>query len=90
MENVGPDVGQHLASLLDSLHEALVYLDRQVQVMYLNQQAERLLQQPRAALLGQALWEACPAAVGSTFYRQSHPAGEISIHFEEFSPPLNR
>ena len=90
LENVGPDVDQHLADLLDSLPDALVCLDRQGHVTYLNQQAECLLQQPRVALLGQKLWEVCPEAVGATFYRQHYEAVEThtAFRFEEFSPLL--
>ncbi len=39
VENVGPDVDQHLAGLLESLPKALVWLDRQGHVTYMNQQS---------------------------------------------------
>ena len=90
--DVESGVDQRLVGLLDSLPEALVCLDRQGRVTYLNQQAEHLLRQPRAALLGQRLWEACPEAPGATFYRQDHAAEEppTAFQFEEFSPSLNK
>ena len=92
VENVGPDVDQHLAGLLESLPKALVWLDRQGHVTYMNQQAECLLQHPREALLGQTLWEAFPEAVGARFDRQSPAAGAppTACHFEAFSPALHK
>ena len=92
VENMGPDVDQHLAGLLDSFPEALVCLDRQWRVTYINAQAERLLQQPYAALLGKTLWEVLPEAIGSTFYQQSYADEETptAFHFEDFSPRLNK
>ena len=92
VENVGPDVDQHLAGLLESLPEAFVWLDRQGHVTYMNQQAECLLQHPREALLGQTLWEAFPEAVGARFDRQSPAAGAppTACHFEAFSPALHK
>jgi PAS domain S-box-containing protein len=92
VENVEPDVDQHLAGLLESLPEAFVWLDRQGHVTYLNQQAECLLQHPREALLGQTLWEAFPEAVGARFDRQSPAAGAppTACHFEAFSPVLHK
>jgi diguanylate cyclase (GGDEF)-like protein/PAS domain S-box-containing protein len=91
VENLGPDVDQHLADLLESLPEAFVWLDRQGQVTYLNQQAACLLQRPREALLGQTLWEAFPAVVGANFDRRS-PAGAppTACHVEAFAPALHK
>ncbi len=92
LENGGQGVDEHLAGFLESLSDAFVCLDRQWRVTYINHQDELLLQQPGETLLGKMLWEAFPEAVGSTFYCQYHEAVETdtAVHFEEFSPSLNK
>jgi PAS domain S-box-containing protein len=77
------------ATLLDRVSDAVATLDRAWRVTYLNAAAERLAQQPRAALLGRTVWEAFPPAVGSAFERKCRRAletGEAQT-FEAFYAP---
>ncbi len=84
-------LGQRLTTTLESMTDAFYILDRQWRFVFLNTQAERLLQRRRADLLGREVWVEFPEAVGNRFeheYRQAIQAGE-SVAFEEFYPSLN-
>ena len=49
------------------MSSAFYHLDHEWRFTYVNSEAERLLGQGRARLLGVSVWDAFPAAVGSTF-----------------------
>ncbi len=58
--------------------------------MYVNRQAEQVLERSREELLGKNLWEEFPEAIGSTFdekYREAAQSG-TPVYFEEFYVPL--
>ena len=78
--------------VLESMSVAFFHLDLQWRFAYLNAEAERVLGWPREELLGQEIWVAFPAAVGSDFerfYRGAVSSGEAAA-FETFYPaPLN-
>lgn len=65
-----------LAAMLEQLGEGFIALDRDSRITFVNKEAERILQQPRAALLQRNMWDAFPAARGSRFEQaQSRAAG---------------
>ncbi|MBW4579985.1 MAG: PAS domain S-box protein [Tildeniella nuda ZEHNDER 1965/U140] len=78
-------------TLLESITEAFMSLDKQWRLTYVNQQAAQLCQRSREALLGQCLWDVFPDIVGSVFDREYHRAMEhqVPVTFEEFHPSLN-
>lgn len=53
--------------VLESMSSAFFQLDQEWRFSYVNAEAERLLGSPRDQLLGQVIWTALPASVGSTF-----------------------
>jgi PAS domain S-box-containing protein len=84
-------LGQRLTTTLESMSDAFYILDRKWRFVFLNTQAERLLQRRREDLLGREVWVEFPEAVGRSFereYRQAMTSGN-SVTFEEFYPSLN-
>jgi PAS domain S-box-containing protein len=78
--------------VLESMSSAFFQLDRDWRFAYVNTEAERLLGSPRDQLIGQTIWGAFPAAVGSTFethYRRAAATGR-PVSFEAHYPlPLD-
>ncbi|MET0857737.1 MAG: PAS domain S-box protein, partial [Telluria sp.] len=84
-------ISRKLLDTLESLTDAFYMLDRDWRFTYLNAQAERLLQRPRAALLGNDLWKEFPELRGSrseTEFRQAMEQHRPSA-FEEIDLPSN-
>lgn len=75
---------------LNSITDAFFSLDTQWRITFLNEEAARILQRPRAELLNQNLWQAFPEAVGSQFYHEYHRAMESGtcVEFTSHYPPL--
>ncbi|ABS01589.1 SpoIIE family protein phosphatase [Kineococcus radiotolerans] len=82
-----------VSRVLESMSSAFFSLDRDWRFSYVNAEAERVLQRPRAELLGQDVWELFPDAVGAEFerqYRRAMDTGE-QVDFEAHYPaPLDR
>ncbi|RZJ26019.1 MAG: EAL domain-containing protein [Haliea sp.] len=72
-----------LATTLASIHDAFVTLDREGRLSYINPESERLIGQPRAALLGRPIWEALDAD-GSAQLRHNLLASMNSASNQEF------
>ncbi|MFN2317194.1 MAG: PAS domain S-box protein [Gemmatimonadales bacterium] len=81
-----------LAATLDSLGDAVLVIDADWCVSYLNRAAEQLVERSRESLLGRDIWGEFPPAVGGPFYRNFHRARDTGepVHFEEFYEPLGR
>ncbi len=81
-----------IGRVLESMSSAFFQLDDAWRFTYVNSEAERLLGSGRAHLLGESIWEAFPAAVGSTFethYRRAVTTGG-PVSFEAYYPvPLD-
>ncbi|MES3034690.1 MAG: PAS domain-containing protein [Gemmatimonadota bacterium] len=54
-------------TVLESIADSFVRLDRDWRFVYANPQADRLLGLPTGALIGQVIWEAFPGLAGSPF-----------------------
>jgi serine phosphatase RsbU (regulator of sigma subunit)/PAS domain-containing protein len=78
--------------VLEAMPAGFYSLDREWRFTHVNAAAERLLQRSREDLLGQVIWEAFPAAVGSEFeesYRRAAASGQpVSFH-AHYPAPLN-
>ena len=75
--------------VLESMSSAFFQLDQEWRFTYVNSEAERLLGAPRDHLIGQMIWSAFPASVGSTFehhYRRAVASG-TPVSFEAHYPP---
>src|SRR5439155_14464550 len=91
-EDQEPTVNRNLESLLGRLTAAVMILDRALCMTYLSHQADPLLAQTRAALLGKTFWEVFPEVVDSPFFRKYHDAlrASLAVHAEEYYPPLHK
>ncbi|MEA1080944.1 sensor histidine kinase [Marinobacter qingdaonensis] len=84
-------LADRLATIFESITDAVFTLDHQWRFTYVNSKSEELLQAPRDQLLGKSIWTAFPDAIGSTFdknYRFAVTTGE-SVSFEAYYAPLN-
>jgi PAS domain S-box-containing protein len=81
-----------LAAMVESMAVGFIAMDPAWVMTHVNAEAERVTGTPRAQLLGQTLWEAFPAAVGTEFevrYRRAAETGRPAV-FEAFYPaPLD-
>ncbi|MET0859301.1 MAG: PAS domain S-box protein, partial [Telluria sp.] len=84
-------ISRKLLNTLESMTDAFYTLDRGWRFTYLNAEAERLLQQPRAELLGKDLWDEFPNLRGTRFEIELRQAMEQNrpSAFEEYYMPLN-
>lgn len=82
---------QRLYQTLEHISDAFLTLDSNWCFVYLNAQAERLLNKKRQQLIGVNIWQAFPEARGSTFEQQYSVAmrDKVTSRFTEFYPPLN-
>jgi PAS domain S-box-containing protein len=79
-----------VAGILESVTDAFVAVDREWRFIYVNREAEQLLQRPRTGLLGRNLWTEFPAAVGAVFEREylRAMAEQVPVQFEAPYAPL--
>jgi diguanylate cyclase (GGDEF)-like protein/PAS domain S-box-containing protein len=82
-------MAERLSATLDSITDAFYTLDREWRFTYLNREAERLFQRPRARLLGKVLWDEFPALRGQIGDREFHRAlrENRTVVFEEYYAP---
>ncbi|WNG46572.1 PAS domain-containing protein [Archangium minus] len=80
------------ATILESISEAFEAFDREWRFIYVNSEAERILGQPREALLGRNHWELYPASLGTpvehNFRRVA--AERVPLSFENHYIPWDR
>ena len=83
-------MSHRLYNVLESMTDAFYTLDHEWVFTYLNVEAERLLQRPRAELLGRNIWQAFPEARGTRFETEYRQAVELQrpSAFEELYVPL--
>lgn len=81
---------ERLLNTVESITDAFFTLDRAWTFTYVNGEAERVLQRPRADLLGRCIWDEFPQALGSPFeagYKRAMN-DRVAAQFEAFYPPL--
>jgi PAS domain S-box-containing protein len=85
-------LARQLEATLESMTDAVFTLDREWRFSYLNGEAERLLGQPRDALIGKVVWDEFADARGGIFeqnYRRAldeHHMVEFEYHDRPESP----
>ena len=83
---------QQLPSVLSSITDGLLVLDKDWRYTYCNEQGARMIGMRVEQLLGQCVWDLFPHTVGTNVeacYRGAVESGQ-PVHFEEFYPePLN-
>jgi len=80
---------EQLSTTLESLTDAFFTVDRQWRFTYVNAEAERIMNQSRAQLLGVEMWKAFPDMRNSEFvepYRRAMNGNEV-VQFEAHYAP---
>lgn len=83
-------LSRRLQTTLESMSDAFFLLDRNFHFVFLNAQAERLLQRSKSELLGQYIWQEFPEGVENISrqqYEHALASGE-TVHFTTYFPPL--
>jgi PAS domain S-box-containing protein len=83
---------QRLVTVLRSITDGIVVLDRNWRYIYCNEQAARMLGMRPEKLLGACVWELFTGATGPKYQECFHRAvktGE-AVHFEEYCPLPDR
>ncbi|MBX0331448.1 response regulator [Oscillochloris sp. ZM17-4] len=81
-----------VSSILESIADAFFAVDIDWNFTYVNGEAERLLGQPAAALIGRPLWESLPGDTGQRYaalYRKA-VSSQTPLATELFYEPLGR
>jgi PAS domain S-box-containing protein len=80
-----------IETILSSISDAVYALDPDWRFVYLNDEAERLLQRRRTELLGRDVWDAFPEARETVLYTEYQRARthQVLVSFEFFYPPLD-
>ncbi len=84
---------QKLESVLSSITDGMLVLDRDWRYSYFNEPGARLLGMGPDDLIGESIWDIFPHTRNSKFYEAFHHAVTrgAPVHFEEYYPaPLNR
>ncbi|MGH9940904.1 MAG: PAS domain-containing protein [Pyrinomonadaceae bacterium] len=78
------------ASVLESITDAFVSVDREWRYTYVNQRAAQMLGRRPAELLGRNLWELYPQATGTVSHRELHRAMAegVKVQYEYLSPAV--
>ena len=81
-------LGERLSTTLESITDAFFTLDREWRFTFINGQAERVFQRPRAELIGQDWRTVFAGLVDSEFGRQYRLAlkDKITVEFEAYYP----
>jgi len=83
---------RRLRTILESLTDSFVALDKDWRFAYLNPAGERSLRRPASEVIGKIIWEAYPYLVGTSLesnYRRVM-AENVAVSFEEFAASNNR
>ncbi len=91
---VHPGTGMEIPvnDILDSIQDAVVMLDTDRRVTYVNRAAAQFAGRPAEELLGKSTWDIFPNAPGNVFYNELHRAVSDfrQGHFEEYCPSVDR
>ncbi|MFP4061234.1 MAG: EAL domain-containing protein [Halochromatium sp.] len=84
-------LSERLQTTLESITDGFYTLDRDWHFTYLNQEAARLLQQPREQLLGKPFWQCLPEAIGTRIERAYRRAMIVqeTVTLEEYYRPFS-
>lgn len=77
--------------ILESITDGFMTIDKQHRVTYVNKTFEKVIQRSAADVIGRDIWtEVFPESVSLKFHSEYQKAitEQISVHFEEFYPPL--
>ena len=85
---------ERITSILESISDAFIVLDKEWRFTHVNSQAEEIyapLKKTRANLLGKSIWLEFPELVGTTLETNFRRAmtEKVKVEFEIFYPPLS-
>jgi signal transduction histidine kinase len=83
---------QQHRTILESISEGFIFVDRDWYVRYANEQVAALGNVPLSSILGKTLWEAFPGIENASFvpaYREAMATGRVT-HHEDFYEPSKR
>ncbi|MBD1929421.1 PAS domain-containing protein [Trichocoleus sp. FACHB-90] len=82
---------EQIASILESVSEAFIGLDREWRITYVNQQTAKLNGKQPEDFIGKIYWEVWPWSVGTRLEKEYRRAvsEQVAVHFEELYEPLN-
>jgi len=85
------DTTARVTRTLESITDAFLAVDHNWHLTYANQEAERLLGHPRAAMLGQNMWNLFSDALNTDFEANHRRAMEqqIPVQFEAYAAPFD-
>lgn len=85
-------LSQSFITTLESITDAFFTLDNEWRFVYVNAEAERLVERPRTELCGHVLWELFPISAFATSWRQYYTAlaKGRTVTFEEYFAPLQK
>ncbi|MDX2272140.1 MAG: GAF domain-containing protein [Cyanobacteriota bacterium] len=85
-----PPDNQQFSNILSAITDAFISLDKNWCFVYLNPQAEKLLQRSRDSLLGKNVWQEFPEAAGSIFQFNYERAmqEQVIVKFDSYYEPL--
>ena len=84
---------EELKSVLGSITDGLLVLDKEWRYTYSNQQGASMIGMRPEDLVGHIVWDLFPKAEGTAFHEGYHRAVDTRqpVHFEEYYPePLNK
>jgi PAS domain S-box-containing protein len=70
LEEEASALARQLNDTLESIGDAVLSLDTEWRVTFVNAQGERLLQHTRSELVGRNVWMTFPEAIGSVFQQE--------------------
>ncbi len=79
-------------SVLESITDGFVGLDKEWRYTYVNSEAERLNGMSREDMLGRSPWEIFPEAIGTMVYRELHRASleRVAVELDHYYAPWER
>jgi PAS domain S-box-containing protein len=85
-------LADRLTATMESVGDAILILDGQWRVVFINRHGEILLDARREQLIGQNVWSVFPEAAGSTFETEYRRCVEqrVAVRFEEYFAPLKK
>lgn len=83
---------KRVATILDSIHDAYLALDRNWIITYTNGRAEDILRRPRAQLIGLNFWDVFPVVRELRLYDELQRAmsKQAAVHFHDYYPHSDR
>jgi two-component system CheB/CheR fusion protein len=83
-------LAERLATTLENITDGYFTLDPDWRFIFVNAEAERMVDRRRDELIGITLWEAFPETLGTSFEREYRRAVErnVTVNFVEYFPPL--